>query len=450
MNDFVIELNDYCVRIHGREGPLAASPGFVHIAHGKPVFGEKAKAQSRLHPRQSFNQFWGDLSLDPLINRNDHFRHHADMAYGHLSHLAEACETSGKRAIFAVPSSYSRNQLAILLGVARQSPFEAGGLVDMAVAATAGVAVTEIALYLDIQLHQSVLTRLVMKSGRLEREVVRQIPGTGLLALHDAWANMVTDAFIKQSRFDPLHNAETEQYLYNHMNDWISEAQAANELPLEINHKGTRYQAKISLAQFEQRARPVFTRIQQELENLASSEAEVHLRGELASLPGLKASIPALRILDDNAVSTTCFDNLEYIQGDPEALSFVTALPAVHASRAKPVRETEEPVPEDQTPAPTHVLVNHKAYPLREGKLYIGGRRDNIPDDGTAFIPVNDPALGEPLIIHKQNRELRLEANGNRGLRLNNAKLEDSGRLNLGDLISVADSGIHIQLIQVQ
>ena len=72
------------------------------------------------------------------------------------------------------------------------------------------------------------------------------VVGSGLMALHDAWAGMIRDAFIKQSRFDPLHNAETEQFIYNRLEEWLAAVNGGNEALLEINHKGAVYQAKVN------------------------------------------------------------------------------------------------------------------------------------------------------------------------------------------------------------
>ena len=92
-----------------------------------------------------------------------------------------------------------------------------------------------------------------------------------MIALHDSWVNMLTDEFIKQSRFDPHHNAETEQYVYNQLEEWLKRSLHDNEILMEINNKGSVYQAKINRGHFEQRSKNIFARIKAELESLVGN-----------------------------------------------------------------------------------------------------------------------------------------------------------------------------------
>ena len=63
----VIELNDSAVRVIGDSGLLVASPGFALVGNKSLKLGEAAEQQARLHPTQSYNKFWQQLSLDPLV-----------------------------------------------------------------------------------------------------------------------------------------------------------------------------------------------------------------------------------------------------------------------------------------------------------------------------------------------------------------------------------------------
>ena len=435
----IIELRDSNLRVSGPEGIVAESPGFASLAPGAPVYGEEARRQFRLHPRQSFNQFWAQLSLDPLANTNDHFRHQADVAYGHLNHLLNQHGLEGD-AVFAIPSHYSRNQLAILLGVARQLPLRATGLVDLAVAAASGLDI-ERAVYLDMQLHQSVLTRLVNEDGRLRREAVAQVPGAGLQALQDAWSNMITDVFIKQSRFDPRHNAETEQYIYDRLPDWLETA-AGGELVMEINHRGSIYQASVNRGNFEQKARGVLGKIREEIDSIAEG-AELLLPERVAALPGPGLYLPAFEKVAEDAAAAACLQHLEQIQGDPDGLAFVTSLPARGAPRRRAAAKV-------QGDAPSHVLVNDSAYPLPSSLLCIGPRPAAGAGSQADYIEVNDPAFSSPITISRNGQGYRLEVSDNGALRVNGEAPEGVRPLALGDRINFVNSPVSIQLIQVR
>ena len=165
MSVHLIELNDRNVRLRNQDEILLESPGFANIADKQPVFGEEARKIARLHPRQTFSQFWSQLSLDPLANSEGHFRHQADLAFAHLNAIAGQNALTDE-VIFAVPSNYNRNQLSILLGLVQSCEFDAAGLVDLALLRTAGAESPDKAVYLDIQLHQCVQAGVGDQRGR--------------------------------------------------------------------------------------------------------------------------------------------------------------------------------------------------------------------------------------------------------------------------------------------
>lgn len=442
MSTYIIELKDHGVRVCNDQGLLVQSPGFANIAAEKPVFGKQARELYRLHPRQSFNQFWSQLSLDKLVNTNDYFRHQADLAYGHLSTLGLDAGIQGN-VIFAIPSNFSRNQLAILLGLTKQCDFTATGLVDLSVAAAAGATSAASILVVDIQLHQTVLVRLKNSGGKITRETVQQIPGTGLVQLQDAWCNMITDAFIKQSRFNPLHNAETEQYIYNQLEGWIDAARAGNEVLMEINHKGTVHQAKLNMGYFEQKAGAILGRVRQELDGLTNDIDEILVFSDMASLPGVSVYLPEMTLIEDTHVASQCLNHEQHISGNPDALGFVTALPAKDRPQSTNASAAVN--------GASHVLINHRAYRLPDNTLCIGPRGGKGPSGkGVVFIEVDDAGLNEPITFTRQDGHFVLDKKGNDAIKVNGESPVQPHPLALGDRIDIVNSGINIQFIQVE
>jgi molecular chaperone DnaK (HSP70) len=128
----VIELNDNAITVGDESGIILQSPGFALALENKIELGETAEQQARLQPTNSYNKFWHELSMEPL-SQHKGIRHLADIAYAQLLHLAELGEIDSD-VIFAVPGNFTRQQLAIVLGLAKQSPFNPVGLVDSALA----------------------------------------------------------------------------------------------------------------------------------------------------------------------------------------------------------------------------------------------------------------------------------------------------------------------------
>ncbi|MDZ7825975.1 MAG: hypothetical protein U5R48_08160 [Gammaproteobacteria bacterium] len=146
-------------------------------------------------------------------------------------------ETAGsddEEIIFAIPGHYSREQMALLLGIVRECPFRAVGLVDAAVAAIGEIQPdAERVLHVDALLHQGIITRLEGGDDWRRESVVDQ-PALGLAALRDAWINQIADVFIRETRFDPLHDAATEQRLFDRLDDWITALVDRPEVQVEL------------------------------------------------------------------------------------------------------------------------------------------------------------------------------------------------------------------------
>ncbi|MEE3237819.1 MAG: hypothetical protein VX220_02880, partial [Pseudomonadota bacterium] len=204
-----IELNDSSIIVGNEDGVIAQSPGFALAAGNTLEIGEAAEQQARLQPTNSYNKYWHELSLEPLSHGNN-IRHFADIAYAQLLHLAEIGQIDSD-VIFAVPGNFTRQQLAILLGLAKQCPFTPVGVVNSALAAASIGDHSESTVYADIQLHQVELTKLSFSGGELSIDSVIQVPGVGTQNFMDSMMQLATRLFIQQCRFNPQHNAASEQ-----------------------------------------------------------------------------------------------------------------------------------------------------------------------------------------------------------------------------------------------
>jgi hypothetical protein len=418
----LIELHDRNIRISSPQGLLLQSPGFANTASKVPVFGKEAQEITRLHPQENFNQFWFQLSLDPLVNKNKHFRHQADLAYGHLNSLLTQLKLAGE-AIFAVPSHYSPNQLATLLGLVKHCPVDAAGLVDLSLLALAQLKEHQHSVFMDVQLHQIVLTRASRHEGEIVREKVISVPGAGLLALQDAWVNTITDAFIKQGRFDPLHNADTEQYMYNELQNWLSRLNSEQEILLEINNKGTIYQANLSLKNIEQRAQNIYKRVAQELDAMALEDRAVFALARFAEMPGITQALPDIQAVPEERLAENAYEHLNLIKAEADAIKLVARLPLSQGQRPMGY----------QTPAksrPSHFLYQHKAYALPK-------------------LDLPELKLSTPIRVSLQEQCYWLHNIPELDLQLNGAPVNEPAILKVGDCLKV-NNNLTIEFIQVQ
>ncbi len=424
MSEHLLELSDHGLRLSSPQGIIAVTPGFASVDGDTVLYGDKASARYRLHPRESFNRFWHQLTLEPLPSPNPHFRHQADIAYGQLSELMGSLAADSDL-VLSLPGHYSREQIAVLLGLMAHCPASTVGLVDQGVLAGAAAQQSPLAVILEMQLHQAVLTSLQMHDNCVTRTRIQQIPGSGLLALHDAWQSMITDAFIRQCRFDPRHTAITEQFIHDHLQDWILAALSHNEVNLEINHKGTLYQATVLRSHFEQKSRQLFTRIARELEDLDTHQ--LLMPATQACLPGSREWLPPHDSFAAEALVQHVFDNMLFIRENSGGNRLLTTLPAGNAATSA----ASHPVPRNR-----HLLIGHKTWAIPAGGSEILG--DTLAADAALPHTVTLDC-GDPLVITACPA----------GLELNGQPVAEGQVIRIGDRLGFAGSDLSVQVIEV-
>ena len=244
MSYAVIELNDSEVTVVQSGNIVASSPGIAVIKEDRIELGQAALQSTHIDPRNTFSRFWSNLNQDNFQRRTKLARHNADLAFAHLLSLHEMAGEVDQ-VVFAVPGSFTTEQLSLLLGLAGASPFTVTGLVDSAVAATAATAGAGMYQHLDIHLHHTVVTVLEV-SETVTRTAVKTVNDVGLLDLQDKCVNHIADLFIQQSRFDPLHHAVAEQALCNNLTQCLQGLETEADALIEIEFETTRYQARVN------------------------------------------------------------------------------------------------------------------------------------------------------------------------------------------------------------
>ena len=398
----VIELNDASLRLGDGDAILARSPGYAVVDARRLLVGEAARRQARLDPRHTTNQFWHRLSTDPVPHPHPAARSLADLAHAHLLELWEATEGAAEdeEVIFTLPGTLEREQIALLLGIARECPFRAVGLVDASVAATAGHQPDAPAVvHVDALLHECVVTTLD-GDGAWQRTTVADVPNLGLAALREAWINVVADTFVRETRFDPLHDAGTEQSLFDRLDDWLDALTRRAEIDLELQTSSQVHRVSMSRERLVTKVAPRFALLADAVASALPPGGSVLVSAALGRLPGLLETFAERlgetpEVLAEEAVVRGAMDHEEGIRHDGEALRFVTRLPrriatapAAAPEAAPPATPAEAPAAAASTDgavttsapaaqadpdAPTHVLLGHHAWPLTADRVSLGG-----------------------------------------------------------------------------
>jgi hypothetical protein len=214
----ILELNDQSLLIQAEDGLLYAEPGFARLTAQGIETGESAHATAWLEPQHNYNQHWCQLNQTPLPAKQKWARHHADIAFAQLGHLWRSAGSPGSLVVLA-PGSFSDAQLSLLLGMVDALPCKAVAVIDSALAAC--FQISRETMYIDLQLHQTVLSLCRLEGNTLsivEQEVDSDL---GMMQIFNSVAQYISDQLIKNYRHDPLHNSDSEQAIYDQLPDWL-------------------------------------------------------------------------------------------------------------------------------------------------------------------------------------------------------------------------------------
>ncbi|MEH6638937.1 MAG: hypothetical protein V7717_06685 [Porticoccaceae bacterium] len=449
----IIELNDTGIVCHHGEQKIL-SPGYALLTKQGVTTGSAARARAWLEPQHSFNQYWHQLSMAPLSAHNAHARHYADLAYAQLQQLhLEA--GAPKEIIFSIPGSFSHEQLAILLGLAKACGLEVAGLVDSAVCALASnhLEITDNldiknAVHVDIQLHNAVLTTLTCDTSNdhtdqyaaphIHRKEVFPLTGFGLKSLEDAWIQAIAKRFVGEYRYDPLHTATEEQALRDQLSGWLLALETASEITISLATPTEQLRLGMTRTNF-------IEAVQEKLEALShaairtvnehADNTSLLLSHRVAALPGIDALFPGAFSLPADSVIAGCRAHQATITNFQEQV-LVTALPLGKTS-SKSDKLLSKNILANKAEA-THLLYQHQAYAINHG-LTLKPHKDGLiiqPLDPQDSHPKNShPKSNNPdeIYLLKDDESLRLST------RQTVDCSGDSNALKAGDTLTISN-----------
>ena len=439
-----LELTGAGLRLAGPAGMLAAEPAWASFESGPVVTGRAARGRSRLAPLFTSNRHLEAPDTVALPRPGPAARSNADLVYAQLATLAPLL--AGEPVVVAGSSAYTLEQLALLAGVAAAAGVAVRGVVDAAVAACADQPATARALYLDLEMNRAVLTEMNRSEGLLRRGRVDVLRGAGIRSLEDAAARCIAQSFVRATRFDPLHQAASEQVLYDRLPGWIGAA-AAGEMRATIEHGGLRHETVVRGVELDAALKPQAAELVRLLQSVrrAGERLTIFASAQVAGWPALVAALGAL---DDGmlvalpvgaAAAGAAAHAAELGDCEPQLLTALAAAPPVLPPAAGSL------VP---APAPTHVVYQGRAYPLGPEPLTIGRSTTGL----------RAIALGGNLAgVSRAHCRLTLgggdavlEDLSSYGTFINGERVERRARLATGDRVRVGTPGIEFELVRIE
>ncbi|MCH9696061.1 MAG: FHA domain-containing protein [Gammaproteobacteria bacterium] len=441
-------LNDAGIVVVDEQQILYREPGFALLEDEQLVTGAAAYAAASLNPRRIQNHYWSQLHTESLPDRR--FRHlsAADLVSQQLEDVWRKVSKHGDRLALAIPPYMNNENLGLLLGILMELDIPVVAMVDAAVAATRRHYEHAVPAHIDLNLHSSSVTRLAQQQEVLvERSVV--IEECGVLEVYGAWLKVIAEAFVQQSRFDPLHTAETEQALQDKMPEWMAAASSASSVAMDVEYRGISHHAELESLELVAAAAPVYQAIVSNLRAMFRAEETpaIQLSYRAARMPGLADTLKArvggeVFLLEPGA---TARGLVKRCREDNKAggVTLTRHLPWDQA--AVQVESFAGAAADGQ---PTHLLFGHTAYSLAEA-LVLGTQAG----DGERSLNLQQDMPGvsrRHCVIAAENGQLILTDHSRYGTFLNGHRIDGSAVLQTGDLIRVGTPGYELRLIMAE
>jgi hypothetical protein len=195
----------------------------------------------------------------------------------------------------------------------------------------------------------------------------------------------IAEEFVRSTRFDPLHQATSEQELYDRLPGILTQLCRNPGVHFEMTGGSKTYHATLTRNLFYKKAAPVFEEIRRLIGRFyaragrAGTGPVLMLSDRMARLPGIMdmlAEIEDSKIIElepgAGALGILRFTSALFEQQTGNSSSFLTSrpLPAVSSS----AHEESRPYPKEQK-RPSHILYRNLAYPITEKPLIIGLQR---------------------------------------------------------------------------
>ncbi|MBW1840291.1 MAG: FHA domain-containing protein [Deltaproteobacteria bacterium] len=458
-----LELSDAGILVAGGEparllpidGKMLESPGYAVPEKKHLLVGRSAEGKAHLLPLQVNNRFWDQLNTEPLEKKTRHAQNHAEIACDHLSLIWENVKMHGDDMIIAVPDYYGREHLGLILGMAQELSIPLKGFVSLPIAASVNPWPDAMLLHLDIHLHRFEITYL-HQGKDLTREQSTDVQEIKLEQLYRKYVESIAEEFVRNTRFDPLHKAATEQALYNRLPAALEILKVNSSFLFEISHGKHIYRITLSRDRLKRKSAPTYDEILNLIGQMRAAHGKndfrivLQLTHRMGCLPGLKDKLSTIdnceiTELDPGAAAMGVLGLVSRLprRQDRHGVSYSTSRPWRRAARAD-ARTSPEKRP-DRLRA-THLLHRDMAYPLSGKPLIIGSSDD--PDGENRHIRIRSSGIsGKHCKIQRDKDTIVITDCSRQGTFVDGQKVEGNSMMEFGQTIRLGTSEETLRLI---
>ncbi len=417
--------------------------------------GKEAEGKAHLFPRQILNHFWDQLNTEPLDHPEKHApQNHAEIIYKHLSRIWQTIQKHGDEIVLVVPDFYDRQQLGLILGITQELSMDVKGFVPLALAASSVVCPGKMLLHLDIHLHR--IEVIYLKQGEyLTIEDSITTTEKGLIHLYREWVEAIAQEFVRSTRFDPFHQAASEQELYNRLPGVLSHLQYNSSMVFDINEAATSYSIMLERDLLHHKAASTFGEVCRLIESIRHRHGKeealaLQVSHRLTRLPGCREMLDTVKDaqiieLERGAAANGVLRIWQQlsVQRNNEGISFFTSRPWRLVDRKSDHVPSAEKA---SAKLPTHLLYRSIAYPISAKPLTIGREIDGGNTGVRVYVSPVGVSPGQ-CTVELRGREVVLNDYSTDGIFVDETRVDGSMALKLGQIIRLGQNGAQFQLI---
>ncbi|HMB72903.1 MAG TPA: FHA domain-containing protein, partial [Gammaproteobacteria bacterium] len=314
-------------------------------------------------------------------------------------------------------------------------------------------------LYCDATLRTVTVTR-VEQSGAAVHDRFETSEGAGLAAFTDEMVRAIAHRFVLETRFDPLHDAGTEQALYDGLPGWLDALHHHGIVNAQLEHAGKEIAVELTTERVRSASLRLFREIAQLIGSLRTPgvPAVVQLHSRLARLPGLLVELARLdgvelTALEHGAPARFALQRVAPPQANVEEVRLLRRLPFLRD--AQPTRAEREPAPRAAARAisPTHVVFDGIVYRLDQSRVEIANVPPTRRANGTRTIAIGgegSAADAAHCVLERGTGGIELVCGAQEALFVNGERVTDRRRLAVGDVIRIGESSAELQIVAME
>ena len=431
---------------------LTSAPSAVFDGTGGEPTGSNAWRDLRSRPRAISTRHLSAV----LTQRAPSARADALLEAELKSRLAEQPVAERERIWIVTPARAEAVGSTALLGITRRMGLRIDGFVDAAAVTSAALGSERNAIVLELGLHHAAATAVDFEGSQARRRRTVSTDRGGLIELYQVWLDLVSTTMVKRTRFDPLHDAATEQQLFAEIPALALEVARTGSTTASVITGAERFEAALTRDQFSEAAESIYRSIVGLLHQLrpAGKSVAIVVPHLVAQLPGLRERLDQfvgcelVSVPDGFAAAATSLLDLEpQIEGD--SVRWLRRVP-LGAQAVLPDSVTRESLGQRRSggPPPSHVLWDGRAYFLNVDSLVVG----RGPSDSSRYITLPDGLAGVSrrhcTFVHDGD-ELVLLDHSTFGTYVNGERVQERVRIHAGDRVRLGEPGVELALIAV-